>query len=114
MRVMRLKEVMDTTGLSRSTIYKYISDGVFPKPVTLGERCVGWVENEVHEWVLARIEERDNASVKGSSDRRVQANAPVAADKDVLAACLAGCPNRAVSPLQSKQRLINVINLSSE
>jgi prophage regulatory protein len=59
MRVMRLKEVMDTTGLSRSTVYKYISDGAFPKPITLGERCVGWVESEVFEWLLARIEERD-------------------------------------------------------
>jgi prophage regulatory protein len=61
MRVMRLKEVMDTTGLSRSTVYKYIADGVFPKPVTLGERCVGWVESEVYDWLLARIEERDTA-----------------------------------------------------
>jgi prophage regulatory protein len=61
MRVMRLKEVLDTTGLSRSTVYKYIADGDFPKPVTLGERCVGWVESEVFEWLLARIEERDTA-----------------------------------------------------
>jgi prophage regulatory protein len=61
MRVMRLKEVLDTTGLSRSTIYKYIADGDFPKPVTLGERCVGWVESEVYDWLLARIEERDAA-----------------------------------------------------
>lgn len=65
MRVMRLKEVMDTTGLSRSTVYKYIAEGVFPKPVTLGERCVGWVENEVFEWLLARIEERDIAVAVG-------------------------------------------------
>lgn len=66
MRVIRLKEVLDTTGLSRSTIYKYIADGDFPKPVTLGERCVGWVESEVYDWLLARIEERDNAiTIKG-------------------------------------------------
>lgn len=63
MRVMRLKEVLDTTGLSRSTIYKYIADGDFPKPVTLGERCVGWVESEVYDWLLARIEERDAAII---------------------------------------------------
>ncbi len=35
MRIMRLKEVIDTTGLARSTIYKYIADGIFPKPVNL-------------------------------------------------------------------------------
>ncbi|MBA1300145.1 AlpA family transcriptional regulator [Pseudomonas carnis] len=61
MRIVRLKEVMDSTGLARSTIYKYIGEGTFPKPVSLGERCVGWVESEVHDWILARIEERDLA-----------------------------------------------------
>ncbi|WP_431036931.1 helix-turn-helix transcriptional regulator [Pseudomonas yamanorum] len=60
MRLIRLKEVIDSTGLARSTIYKFISEGVFPKPVSLGERCVAWVEGEVHVWILNRIEERDN------------------------------------------------------
>ncbi|RUT39799.1 AlpA family transcriptional regulator [Pseudomonas sp. PAMC 29040] len=61
MRIVRLKDVIDSTGLGRSTIYKYIAEGAFPKPVSLGERSVGWVEEEVHEWILARIEERDTA-----------------------------------------------------
>ncbi|MCU9530472.1 helix-turn-helix transcriptional regulator [Pseudomonas mosselii] len=59
MRIIRLKEVIDSTGLARSTIYKYIGEGSFPKPVSLGDRCVGWVDSEVHDWILARIEERD-------------------------------------------------------
>ncbi|ENC9776988.1 AlpA family transcriptional regulator [Pseudomonas aeruginosa] len=61
MRIIRLREVMATTGFARSTIYKYISEGAFPKPVSLGERCVGWVEEEVHDWVMEKIEERDAA-----------------------------------------------------
>lgn len=61
MRIIRLKEVIDSTGLARSTIYKYIGEGSFPKPVSLGDRCVGWVDSEVHDWILARIEERDLA-----------------------------------------------------
>ena len=61
MKIIRLKDVIDSTGLGRSTIYKYIAEGAFPKPVSLGERSVGWVEEEVHEWILARIEERDTA-----------------------------------------------------
>ncbi|PLR64539.1 AlpA family transcriptional regulator [Pseudomonas sp. QC2] len=61
MRIIRLKDVINSTGLARSTIYKYIDEGTFPKSVSLGERCVGWVEGEVHEWILARIEERDLA-----------------------------------------------------
>ena len=61
MRIIRLKETIDSTGLARSTIYKYIGEGTFPKPVSLGDRCVGWVDGEIHDWILARIEERDSA-----------------------------------------------------
>ncbi|VVP44973.1 hypothetical protein PS865_05064 [Pseudomonas fluorescens] len=61
MRIIRLKDVMSSTGLARSTIYKYIDEGTFPKSVSLGDRCVGWVEGEVQEWILARIEGRDLA-----------------------------------------------------
>lgn len=60
MRIIRLSEVLASTGLARSTVYKYVGEGSFPKPVSLGDRAVGWVESEVQEWVLARIEERDN------------------------------------------------------
>lgn len=59
MRIIRLKEVIDSTGLARSTIYKYVGEGVFPKPVSLGDRCVGWVDSEVQDWILARVEARD-------------------------------------------------------
>ncbi|MAX56789.1 MAG: transcriptional regulator [Alcanivoracaceae bacterium] len=61
MRIMRLKEVMDTTGLGRSYIYKLIADGVFPKPVPLGARATGWVSDEVESWILERIGDRDQA-----------------------------------------------------
>lgn len=59
MKIIRLKDVIDTTGLSRSTIYKYIAEGRFPAPINLGDRCSGWVESEVFDFILARIEERD-------------------------------------------------------
>ncbi|MCB4797179.1 AlpA family transcriptional regulator [Pseudomonas sp. NP21570] len=59
MRIIRLKDVMDTTGLARSTIYKYIDAGAFPKPLPLGGRSVGWLESEVQDWIMERIEERD-------------------------------------------------------
>jgi len=60
MRIMRLKEVMNNTGLGRSTVYKYIAEGRFPKPVSLGDRAVGWVDGEIDEWIMARIELRDD------------------------------------------------------
>lgn len=61
MRIIRLSEVLASTGLARSTVYKYVADGSFPKPVSLGDRAVGWVESEVQEWILARIAQRDDA-----------------------------------------------------
>ncbi|QYJ85859.1 AlpA family transcriptional regulator [Shewanella mesophila] len=62
MRLIKLKEVMDCTGLGRSTIYNYIADETFPKPVSLGARAVAWVESEVQDWILERITERDDCS----------------------------------------------------
>lgn len=59
MRIIRLKEVIESTGLARSTVYKFISDGVFPKPISLGDRCVGWLESEVQDWILGKVKERD-------------------------------------------------------
>ncbi|MEW5698716.1 helix-turn-helix transcriptional regulator [Pseudomonas synxantha] len=64
MRIIRLKDVIDSTGLARSTIYKYIGEGTFPKTVSLGERCIGFVESEVQDWILARIEARDLATTE--------------------------------------------------
>ena len=69
MRIISLKEVIDLTALSRSTIYSYMAEGIFPKSVSLGERRVGWVESEVHEWILAKIEERDQ--VEGAATRPI-------------------------------------------
>ncbi|PKM28841.1 MAG: transcriptional regulator [Gammaproteobacteria bacterium HGW-Gammaproteobacteria-11] len=59
MKVIRLQQVMEMTGLGRSTIYKYVSESWFPKPIPLGGRSVGWLEGEVSEWILERVAERD-------------------------------------------------------
>ena len=54
--ILRLPAVKGRTGLSRSTIYLRIAEGSFPPPVSLGGRAVGWVEAEVNEWLVQRIE----------------------------------------------------------
>ena len=59
MRILRLKDVIEKTGLARSTIYKYVDAGTFPKPIPLGGRSVGWVDSEVHDWILDAVQERD-------------------------------------------------------
>ncbi len=45
---LRRKQVETRTGLSRSTIYQYIKDGVFPKPVPLGPRATSFRPRENH------------------------------------------------------------------
>jgi prophage regulatory protein len=54
--ILRLPAVTTSTGLSRSTIYLRISQGTFPKPVSLGGRAVGWLEAEIQDWLQQRIE----------------------------------------------------------
>jgi len=62
MRILRLKDVMATTGLARSTVYKFISEGAFPKPIPLGGKSVGWLESEIQEWIAEKIEARNSQS----------------------------------------------------
>ena len=54
--ILRLPEVKKSTGLSRSTIYLRVAQGTFPKPISLGDRAVGWLEAEIQEWLQRRIE----------------------------------------------------------
>ncbi len=58
--ILRLPAVILWTGLSRSTIYLFIQEGTFPKPIKLGARAVGWLENDLDVWLAARVEIRDN------------------------------------------------------
>lgn len=53
--VLRLPKVKDRTGLSRSSIYLKISQDQFPKPISLGARAVGWIEEEVDQWLSEQI-----------------------------------------------------------
>ena len=53
-KIMKLPEVMRMTALSRSSIYAFIKENKFPAPVPLGTKAVGWLENEVSEWINQR------------------------------------------------------------
>ena len=49
-----LKVVKAKTGLSRSTVYAYISAGSFPMQRRLGRRRVAWLASEVRAWIMSR------------------------------------------------------------
>jgi prophage regulatory protein len=53
-RIIRIREVIAITGLSRSSIYLAIKQGTFPMQVKLSTRSSGWLHNEVIAWVAAR------------------------------------------------------------
>lgn len=56
--ILRLPKVIETVGLSRSTIYKKIEDGEFPAQVKLGVRSVGWLKSEIEEWLTSKAADR--------------------------------------------------------
>ncbi len=53
-RLMRKPIVLDITGLTNSTLYYFINEGTFPKPVKLGKRTVAWKESDITAWVNSR------------------------------------------------------------
>ena len=55
----RINQVSKRTTKSKSTIYNYIKEGTFPKPIKLGPRSVGWLSHEIDEWITEKIEKRD-------------------------------------------------------
>jgi len=50
-RILRIKAVLERTGLCRSTMYRKIHNGTFPKSVQISTRCAGWRESAINEWL---------------------------------------------------------------
>jgi prophage regulatory protein len=53
-QIYRLPQVKAVTGLSRSSIYKFQSLGLFPQSLRLGPRCIGWNSCQIEKWVETR------------------------------------------------------------
>lgn len=65
-RLLRLKQVLDRTGLPKSTMYSRISAGTFPKQIPVGS-SVRWLESEVEAWIKALVDERDHPGQSGGT-----------------------------------------------
>lgn len=59
-RLLRLPEVRQRVGLSRTEIYRRIRSGTFPASVPLGQRASAWDSVEVDRWIAERVAERDS------------------------------------------------------
>jgi len=81
-RFIRLPEVLSRTGYGRTTIYRKMEDGSFPRSVKLGGpledpnafdcRAVAWIEDEVEQWIDSRIEERDSVSTDAFAVQNIE------------------------------------------
>ena len=50
-RLIRLPEVEELTGLSRTSVYRKIKAGEFPKSIPLTSRAIGWKYGDVLNWI---------------------------------------------------------------
>jgi prophage regulatory protein len=50
-RILRLKAVLERRDPSRSTLYRKIERGTFPRQVRISERCIGWRERDLEHWL---------------------------------------------------------------
>ena len=55
-QLIRLPQVKELTCLSKSSIYRLMNEGDFPKQVSLGARSVVWVKSQIEDWCLRKID----------------------------------------------------------
>src|SRR4051812_1985963 len=63
-RILRQPTVRALSGMARSSLYRAIADGLFPPPVRIGARGVGWVSDEVAAIVNARVAGRSDDEIR--------------------------------------------------
>jgi prophage regulatory protein len=71
-RILRMRTVLGRTGLSRSTLYRKMRDGTFPKQVRISEHCCGWRESAINRWIAdpsAYAEKTNAEAVADNTDR---------------------------------------------
>jgi prophage regulatory protein len=68
-RIVSYTELKPRFGIrwTRKHIIELIRAGRFPHPVHLGGQTIGWPENEIDDWLKARIAERDVRSETASA-----------------------------------------------
>jgi prophage regulatory protein len=63
-RLLRMPDTRAVTGLGRSTVYRLVSQGLFPPPVKLGPRSVAWPAGEVEAINAARIAAKSDDDIR--------------------------------------------------
>jgi prophage regulatory protein len=56
-RILRLKQVAAIVGLAKSSIYRKVQEGTFPRPIKLASaRASGWISSEVYGWIDDQVQ----------------------------------------------------------
>lgn len=50
-RLIRRPEVLHLTSMTKSTMYRYIAERRFPRPVSLGDHAVAWRQSDIQKWI---------------------------------------------------------------
>lgn len=50
----RERQILTMLPFSKSTLWRKVNDGTFPKPVKLSERVTAWRVDEIHEWMVSQ------------------------------------------------------------
>jgi len=66
MRLLTFPELNSNKGVfyCRVHIARLVASGKFPKPISLSDRRIAWIESEVDEWVAAHVQRRDHNEVQ--------------------------------------------------
>ena len=66
-KILRMRTVLERTGLSRATIYRKMRDGTFPSKVQISEHCRGWRESAINRWIADPVSYRDEDAQRVSN-----------------------------------------------
>lgn len=71
-RIIRLRTVLDRTGLSRSTVYRKIAEGTFPSQVRISVHGAGWRESAINRWIADPVGYREEISDQVAQTQKAQ------------------------------------------
>ena len=66
-KILRMRTVLERTGLSRATIYRKMRDGTFPNQLRISEHCRGWRESAINSWMTDPASYRDEHAQRVSN-----------------------------------------------
>lgn len=74
-RIIRLRTVLDRTGLSRSTVYRKIAEGTFPSQVRISVHGAGWRESAINRWISDPVGYREEIADQAAKTQKAEKGA---------------------------------------